>query len=236
LPPDERNLRLAVTELRWFLIPLLNLTAANRNLLINQIPEAFRPLLEERLKQWDKLPPDTQQEFLKNEAALHHILRLSNTSPPKQRAILATLPEAQRARIEAAWDNWRALPATQRDTITTHFNQFFALSEKEKVRTLSVLAPQERQQMERTLASFERLPKEEREYCIGSFSKFAGMSAAERDQFLRNAARWVEMTPAERQGWRELVRRLRSPEVLPPMPPGLLPVSAVANVTTNFSR
>ncbi len=43
------------------------------------------------------------------------------------------------------------------------------------------------------------------------------MKADERDQFLRNAARWEEMTPAQRRLWRQLVRSL---PLQPPLPPG----------------
>ena len=39
------------------------------------------------------------------------------------------------------------------------------------------------------------------------------MAPEERTRFLRNAARWQEMTPTERKTWKELVTKL------PPLPP-----------------
>ena len=39
------------------------------------------------------------------------------------------------------------------------------------------------------------------------------MAPRERNEFLRNAARWQAMSPEERQTWKRLV------QTLPPMPP-----------------
>jgi hypothetical protein len=46
------------------------------------------------------------------------------------------------------------------------------------------------------------------------------MSAQEKQDFLKNAQRWSQMLPKERQAWRDLVRQV--PE-WPPLPPGLMP-------------
>ena len=45
------------------------------------------------------------------------------------------------------------------------------------------------------------------------------MSKAERDQFLKNAKRWEEMSPSERETWRRMVQEI--PNAPPPLPPGL---------------
>ena len=45
----------------------------------------------------------------------------------------------------------------------------------------------------------------------------AVMDAAERDEFLNNAARWEAMTAEERSLWRALVQRF---PLMPPAPPG----------------
>ena len=39
LPPDERELRLRVTELRWYLLPLMTAPATNRPAQLAMIPE-----------------------------------------------------------------------------------------------------------------------------------------------------------------------------------------------------
>jgi hypothetical protein len=51
--------------------------------------------------------------------------------------------------------------------------------------------------------------------CVRAFAKFSGMSLVERQEFLKNAERWAQMTPAERQSWRNLVNT--APQ-LPPLP------------------
>ena len=46
------------------------------------------------------------------------------------------------------------------------------------------------------------------------------MSALEKQDFLKNAERWSQLSPKERQTWRDLVTHV--PE-WPPMPPDLMP-------------
>jgi hypothetical protein len=73
--------------------------------------------------------------------------------------------------------------------------------------------------MEKTLQSFEKLPSAQRAECVNAFAKFAGMDARQRSEFLKNAARWSEMSPAERQAWRDLV--VNVPQ-WPPLPSGFV--------------
>src|SRR5215471_8418641 len=70
LKPTERELRLRVTELHWYLLPLLRMPATNRVNRLAMIPEEHREFVESRLKEWDKVPPDLQKELLENEAAI----------------------------------------------------------------------------------------------------------------------------------------------------------------------
>ena len=82
LGPDERELRLRATELRWYLTPLLRLPPAERAAQLAQVPEAMRGLVESRLTQWDVLPPPLQQEFLANDPALHYFAHVEPTNNP----------------------------------------------------------------------------------------------------------------------------------------------------------
>ena len=70
LKPDERELRLKVTELRWYLYPLMRAPATNRAALLARVPAADRELVENRLSEWDKLSPEAQKELLQNEAVI----------------------------------------------------------------------------------------------------------------------------------------------------------------------
>jgi len=201
LGPDERELRLRATELRWWLTPLLRVPAASRAARLAQVPEDLRGLVESRLTQWDLLPPPLQGEFLASDQALHYFARVEVTNQ------VAATP--------------------QQEEIGRQFNQFFELTPAEKRQTLKTLSAAERAQMEKTLRTFETLPLQQRLICLRNYAKFAGMSAAERAEFLKNAERWSQMSPAERQTWRDLVAHVPKWPPLPPatVPPGLMPPS-----------
>jgi len=53
---NEQVLRLQVTELRWYLLPLMKISATNRLDLLAIIPPDYRKLVDDRLREWDKLP------------------------------------------------------------------------------------------------------------------------------------------------------------------------------------
>jgi hypothetical protein len=201
LNADERELRLRATELRWYLEPLLHLASTNRVAQLAQMPEDLRDLAKNRLIEWDILPPPLQQEFLENERTLHYFATIdprNNTGDPS---------------------------AEKRRQIAAQFDQFFELTLAEKQKTLGTLSETEREQMEKTLQSFDQLPPQQRLECIRAFTKFAGMSPQDRADFLKNAESWSQMPPKDRQIWRDLVAQV--PEwpplpqsfIQPPMPP-----------------
>ena len=121
-----------------------------------------------------------------------------------------------------------SLSEEQRQNITAQFNQFFELTPAEKRKTLNALSDPERRQMERTLETFGQLPRAQRQQCLRAFTEFAGMSAPEKQDFLKNAERWSQMSPKERQTWRDLVTHVPEwppmpPESMPPVPPQVMP-------------
>ncbi len=220
LKPDVRELRLRVTELRWYLWPLMNTDPTNRAPLLARIPEADRRLVQQRLMEWDILPPNFQKQLLENEATVRYFTELQEQNGRQTPDISA----ARREKLQAGIVQWQALPENDRRNIADRFNQFFGLSEREKQETLRTLSGPERRQIEKTLKNFSQLSPRQRAECIRSFEKFASLSVAERQQFLKNAERWKLMTPAERQAWRDVVNRvppMMMPPVLPmpPMPP-----------------
>ena len=211
LGPDERELRLRATELRWYLMPLLRSPAAEREARLVQVPADLRELAKTRLTQWELLPPPLQLEFLANDKVLHSFAHVETTNNP------AANPEQQK--------------------IAEQFKQFFDLTPEEKQQTLGTLSEAERAQMEKTLQSFEQLPPLQRRQCVHNYAKFAGMSATERAEFLKNAESWSKMSPAERQTWRDLVTHVplwppAPPLVMPPLPPAM-PKIPRASVATN---
>ena len=194
LKPEECELRLQVTELRWYLLPLLDFPATSQTAQLALIPPAMRELVEPRLQLWTLLPPPLQQMLLTNEQAVdYYLIRVDNPS-----------------------NQAPALTEERRRRLSENFSDFIELTPKEKKDILSKLSDAEHRQMEKTLQAFEKLAPDQRVRCIRSFSKFAALSADAQREFLKNAERWSQMSPTERQAWRELVSLAH---ILPPLPP-----------------
>jgi hypothetical protein len=226
LGPDERELRLRATELRWQLIPFFHEPATNHAARLARVPEDLRELVKTRVDEWDALSPELQQEFLANERALRYFTHLDSTNNPPP------LPQDASRHHEPSDDDqsrWNALSADERQKITAQFNQFFELTPAEKEKTLNTLSAAERQQMEKTLQSFNQLPAAQRIQCVRAYSKFAGMNPQDRATFLKSAERWAQMSPADRQVWRDLVTHIPlwppmpQASLMPPMPPRVTP-------------
>jgi hypothetical protein len=192
LTPEERELKLRATELRWYLEPLLKIAPTNRPAAVATIPVGIREMVAARLQQWDRLSPTVQQSLLTNQHGATYI------------ASVTTSANSPSAPVEA-----------MRRAMAARFNRLFDLTPAEKQTVLASLSEAERRQMEKTLEKFQQLPSAQRRVCILSFQKFVGMNADERQDFLKNAHRWSQMSPSERQAWRELVSAAPN---LPPLP------------------
>ncbi|MGO8930298.1 MAG: DUF3106 domain-containing protein [Limisphaerales bacterium] len=235
LKPDERELRLRVTELRWYLRPLMSAPATNRPAQLAMIPEMHRELVRDRLQEWDKLSPELQKELLANEATIRYLTDIEGRTDEQRRQTLEAIPPAGRTVLQQGIDKWASMAEDQRQRMLNRFREFFELTAQEKRKVLNTLSGPERGQIERTLRGFDNLPPDQRDQCIRSLQKFAGLSPVERQQFLKSAERWKQMSPSERQVWRVLVRRL-PPPLPPPLPPvraSLRPTPPVPPVATN---
>ena len=218
LDPNERELRLRATELRWYLLPLLHVSPTNRTARLAAIPDDLQPLMKNRLRQWDILPPTLKAEFLESERTLRYFTQVDSFNRPP----LPPLPQDQRPHHgppDRDLAHGNTLSEDQRQKVAAQCNQFFELTPAEKKKTLNTLSDAERQQMEKTLETFGKLPPAQRFKCIRAFTEFAGLSAQEKQDFLKNAQRWAQMSPKDRQTWRDLVTHV--PE-WPPMPPALI--------------
>jgi hypothetical protein len=228
LDPNERELRLRATELRWYLMPLLRASPTDRAAQLVQVPDDLRGLVQSRLAGWSILPPSLQMEFLDNEGTLHYFSHVDSTNSTP-----VTPSDANQAR-------WNALSDNDRRRITNEFNQFFELTRAEKQKTLNTLSDAERIQMEKTLQSFDKLPPAQRAQCVRAFAKFGSLSPQDRTEFLKSADQWSQLPPNERQAWRDLVAQvplwppLPHALIMPPMPPKILPHPRPA-VATNQS-
>jgi hypothetical protein len=213
LSPDDRELRLRATELRWYLLPLLQMSPANRDAGLAKVPNDLREIVKNRLDEWVILPPTLKEEFLENERTRDYFARIQ----PSANSTAARSMEAQRARISG------------------QFREFLELTPEEKQATLSNLSADERAQMQKTLESFGKLTSQQQNECVQNYAKFAGMSDADRAEFLRNAERWSQMSSAERQTWRDLVANVPDWPAVPASiyPPGIVP-PASSGVPASF--
>ena len=209
LDPNERELRLRATDLRWYLMPLLRVSPTNRAARLAQIPVDMRELVQYRLDEWAILPPTLQEEFLENEHILGYFAQVDTGSRPAE--------NFGRAPSEAERAHWNGLSEPERRQVAAGFKQFFELTPGEKEKALNTLSEPERVQMQKTLRSFENMMAAQRVECVNAFAKFASMSPSEKNMFLKNAERWSVMSPAERQAWRDLV--VNVPQ-WPPLPIG----------------
>lgn len=236
LQPEERELRLQVTELRWYLRPLMSASPTNRAAQLASIPEPQRQLVADRLQEWDNLAPEVQKDLLEKEATLTYLSEIQGLSDEQRREILRNLSPARRELLEKGINRWAAMSEDQRQTTLYRFNRFFELTAEEKAKALKTLSAPERGQIEKTVLIFGNLPPNQRDECIRSFAKFTSMSLAERQQFFKDVERWKKMSPAEQQAWRELVRKLPRrlpPRPPPPLPPGIRPTPPVPTMATN---
>lgn len=232
LTPDEREVRLRRMQLRWHLLGLMRAPATERAQRLAGVPESDRPLVEERLREWDKLAPQAQGELLENQFTIDYFSRLIAGTAAYQHNVLDGLGPERRAEAEAGFARWNALPGEQRDRLHRQFQQFFELSEREQEKIVATLPQNSRTEMQKTLEALEKLPADQRQRCLDALRKFTSMSPVEREQFLRNAERWQAMSPVQRENWRSLVSQL-PPE--PPLPPGFIP-NASASVTAPLPR
>ncbi|MCL5096489.1 MAG: DUF3106 domain-containing protein, partial [Candidatus Omnitrophica bacterium] len=180
LPPGERELRLRMLQLQWYLLPLMQTPPTNRAEQLAAVPEDYRPVVAERLQQWDLLPRPLQKEVLERETARNYFVRLDAGTPTEKDNALKTFPSERRQQLEQRLSHWLALPAQQRQEMFVQFNRFFEMTPSERQRILQLLPEPGRDQMIKTVASFEALDPAQRQQCLDSFRKFAGLTPSQR--------------------------------------------------------
>ena len=214
LPLKTRELKLRVTELRWYLIPLLKVPREERAGLLKSVPEPYKDWIGARLDEWDIWPVDLKAEVLEYEDLMHYFIG-RNTELERQ-AVFEDLPKNSGAALGKKLAEWRSLPIEQRQQMYGGFRHYFELSDEEQKLVLATLPAQDRQQTERVVNSIEKRSRTEQEAYLASFHEFAEMPAAEQQQFMNNAERWQKMSPAERQAWRDLVHHMSLSTAAPP--------------------
>ena len=189
MPPEERESRLRAAQLHWYFEPLVTMPPGTRVTHLAAIPVADRRIIEQRLKQWDKLPDDMKKQVLERQRAQQSVLALGTNAPATTKFAPLSNPD-QKPRHERDVSLWNQQSTQQRSKMVGQFGRFFEQPAEEKEKTLKVLSNAERLQMEKTLRAFEKLPPSQRQHCIDAFRKFDLLPKEERDQFLKTAERW----------------------------------------------
>ena len=134
LPPPFAEQRLEVTELRWYLLPLLKDSSTNRAARLAAIPEPYRDLVATRLSQWDIFPPSLKEEVIEYESTMHYFVGRDCVIKPQMS--VEDLPENDRAELERKLAHWKALPLAERQQMYGSFTNFFEMNPVEKEKTL----------------------------------------------------------------------------------------------------
>lgn len=219
MTPEQREVKLRATHLRWLLLPLLRTPPDARRIEIERLDEADKQFVQDRLNRWDQLPATVQKEFLEHEATINYLIRVSPRSAKPVVLSLPPAPPGALREMEVGLTRWNGLASDDRDRMIDRFQDFFDLTPKAQTRTLNELSATERAQLEQLVKRFGSLDTEQRRRALEAFQKIVQMTAEERAQFFKNAERWQAMSQQDRQAWRNVVQR--APE-LPPIPPGMI--------------
>jgi hypothetical protein len=229
LPPDARDLRLRETQLHWHLLGLMKISPAQRKYRLAQVPPEDRELVQERLKQWDALPPEKQKTFLDHEEVIGVYLQLQETPQTERGQVLANMPSDIRLPLEKRLQLWNRMPPPQRQELSDRFTQLFRSVDGEREKLAAELPEDVRKPFEKLSGQLDKLPPDQRQKCTAALNKFLKMPAEDQRKFLQNAMRWQTLSEKERDGWRQVVPKVPQ---LPPLPPGFAPPPLVAGTNS----
>jgi hypothetical protein len=211
MAPDAREAVLRATELHEYLEYFIKAPAAGRASQLAQVPLEYRATIQEKLREFDLLPPELQQEVLAGKTTANYFL---NPRPLLARTVRRPNPLLPPPPMPPAPLSYLSrLPADQRREMYASFQHFFDLDDDARQKILSTLPLAERGLVAKTLRDLERMPQEQRDRGLQSITMLADMSDEQRQTFFRNAELWQQLPPSERQTWRKVVVHL------PPMPP-----------------
>ncbi len=240
LSPEQRELRLMVTELQDYLLPLMAFPATNRAAQIALLPTNIAPMVQVRLQMWDELPTEQQKEVLENKRLLEQLTKFASIFPIQQNQALTNMTPAQREALKQGVLKWQSLSRERRQEITRHVLEIFELSASEKEKVLRTVSEAERAQIEKTVRLYYDLNPRSKTRVRAGLEKFCQLNPSEFQEFLRNVERWQALSPSERKAWRDLVASASNQAAYPPgtkPPPRMPPLpgdpGAVGRMATN---
>ena len=241
MTPSERELRLRATDLRWYVLSIMQAPAGDHAAQLAMVPEAERQLVADRLQEWEQFPAEEQKAVLKYEKTMEQFEDKNLDVSAATNSVKSQIAPPQRPDSFQNLDNFLQLPPDQRKQMYASFQKFFDLTDAEKQKTLRALPVAQRAQTAGAMQTLASMSPEEREQYLKAVNRFSNMSDAERREFMKNAQQWQQLTPAERQAWRSLVKHLtRQPPlppgvILPPMPPRHIPLQVSATNANHVS-
>ena len=109
LRPDQREMKLRVTELRWHMSRLMNAPATNRLIVLQRIDDRDRKILENRLEVWDKLGPEVQKQLIGNLATMSYFTELNSGSSSVPVSV------ARHLKLQKGLAEWQKLSGEDRE-------------------------------------------------------------------------------------------------------------------------
>lgn len=217
----QREERLRATDLYWHFQQLLRRNGAERAALLASSPAVLRPILEERLAIWDRMPPADREALLQQDRVVRYFARVRASepqAPPLPGASIVAAPSVP-FRTQNQLAKVQELSPQARRRVETQWREFLEAPTPLVERKLKSMSEEDRRDMEQVLARFRQLSGPQRQACIDSFTQFAEMKPIDRADFLRRAERWDALSPEERAQWRALVTKL------PPLPPARIGIT-----------
>ncbi len=216
LPATIRQDRLKIAQLHWYIALLIPISADARDKRLEQIPDEERALVRRCLERWDKLPEDARADVMNNFKLTRYFARGETQSSgppplPPASAIPGNLknPSAQ---------TWESSPLDKRRKMLDAYARFYELPARQQEATLEKMPFPFRKECELQRNELLQMPPNQRQRTLNFLRAFAKMSPEEQAQFRKNAKRWRDMNPQERNFWMRYVEQL--PKQLPPMPLG----------------
>lgn len=217
LPATVRQDRLKIAQLHWYIALLIPISADAREKRLEQIPDEERALVKRCLERWDKLPEDARTDVMNNFKLTQYFARgetQSSVPPPLPPA--STGPGNLK---NPSSQTWESSPLDKRRKMLDAYARFYELPARQQEATLEKMPFPFRKECELQRNELLQMPPDQRQRTLNFLRAFAKMSPEEQAQFRKNAKRWRDMNPQERNFWMRYVEQL--PKQLPPMPPGV---------------
>ena len=209
---DERDRRLRDAQLHWYLMLILRTPSDQRENKLLEIPETERGLITDRVKEWEAIPTDLQQDMITHLPALRYFGQLASLpSADREKALAEATKNGTSA--EGLSAGWNTLDAERRRSLFLNYQKFFTLEQSRQEKVLAKIPMPQRQTLQSKLEKLENLSPEVRQKCLEALQTYAHMTPEERNLFRTTAERWKQLEPAEHEVWRKVVKRI------PPIPP-----------------